>query len=148
MRGLALPVARNIQYDTFFDNAAFTVSANGILVYGAAGTGVNSELTWMDRKGNAIAVLGEPEEFERQPISRDGRRVAVGIKPAGPRENIWMYDVERRTRVPLDPNESGPALYCPRWSPDGKQVAYQQDLRTVRACFRRFRSGKANRGQV
>ena len=51
LKGRAHPVAHNVQYDTFFDDAAFTVSRNGILVFAPTGTGVNSELTWLDRDG-------------------------------------------------------------------------------------------------
>ena len=39
LSGPELPVARNIQYDTFFEDASFTVSANGILVYAAQAPG-------------------------------------------------------------------------------------------------------------
>jgi Tol biopolymer transport system component len=124
LKGTAKPVARNIQYDTFFDGSSFTVSNNGILVYGAAGTGINSQLTWMDRSGKALGILGDPQQFELQAISPDGKRVAVGVKPAGPPENIWIYDVERGTRVLLAPGDKG-APYGPRWSSDAKQVAYR-----------------------
>jgi len=121
LRGPAQPVARSMQYDSFFDNAAFTVSNNGILVFGAAGTGVNSELTWMDRTGAVMGVLGEPNQFLRQSISPDARHVAVGVKPAVSHDMVWIYDVERGTRIPLDPG----ITYSPRWSWDGKQVAYR-----------------------
>ena len=148
MRGPALPVARNIQYDTFFDDASFTVSTNKILVYGAAGTGVNSELTWMDRSGNAVGILGEPKQFETQAIAPDGKRVAVGIKPPAAREQIWIYDVDRGTRIPLDRDESGPTLYGPRWSPDGKQVAYRNSLGKTSALYVRNFDGSGQERQI
>jgi serine/threonine protein kinase len=148
LRGPALPVARNIQYNTFFDDASFTASTNGILVYGAAGTGVNSELTWMDRNGNALGVLGEPGQFELQSVSPDTKRVAVGVKPSGPRENIWIYDVDRGTRVPLDPDGSGPALYGPCWSPDGKQVAYRSTLGKTSGLYVRASDGSGQEKQI
>jgi dipeptidyl aminopeptidase/acylaminoacyl peptidase len=124
LKGTAKPVARNVQYDTFFNDLSFTVSNNGLLVYGAVGTGVNSELTWMDRGGTVLGVLGDAQQFEKQAISPDGKRVAVGLKPSGPPENIWIYDVERGTRVALADDKKG-APYSPRWSPDGKQMAYR-----------------------
>jgi len=124
----AVPVARNIQYDTFFDSGTFTVSENGTLVYGSAGTGVDSELTWMDRSGKTIGVLGDPRHFETQSISPDGKRVAVGVKEASAREKIWVYDVDRGTRIPVVSEESGSALFRPVWSPDGRRVAYRDTV--------------------
>ena len=120
-----IPVVRNIQYDTFFHDGTFTVSTNGTLVYAMEGVGVNTELTWMDRTGKSLGVLGEPEQFIRQSISPDGKRVAVSFKPTAAREKIWIYEVDRGTRIPLLADESGPSLYSPIWSPDGKQVAYR-----------------------
>jgi eukaryotic-like serine/threonine-protein kinase len=148
LSGPELPVARNIQYDTFFEGAAFTASANGILVYAASGTGVNSELTWMDRSGNALGVLGESDQFEAQSISPDGKRVVVVVKPSVAREKIWIYDVERGARVPLDPGESGPALNNPVWSPDGKQIAYRDTVGKASAIYVRASDGSGQEKKI
>jgi Tol biopolymer transport system component/predicted Ser/Thr protein kinase len=147
LKGVARPIARNVQYDTFFDDASFTVSNNGILVYGPAGTGINSELTWMDRNGNVLGGLGEPGQFELQAISPDGKRVAVGIKPSGPPENIWIYDVDRGTRVLLAPSEKG-APYSPRWSSDGKQVAYRTSEGKTSVLNVRLADGSGEQKQI
>jgi eukaryotic-like serine/threonine-protein kinase len=148
LRGSAHPVARNVQYDTFFDNAAFTVSRDGILVFAPAGTGVNSELTWMDRAGKTLGVLGEPDHFEGQAISPDGTHVAVGVKRAGSRENIWIYDVQRGTRIPLAGNIAGSALYQPRWSADGKQLAYRTTVGKTAVMYVRASDGSGDAQQV
>jgi serine/threonine protein kinase len=126
--GTVLPVVRQIQYHTFLHNGAFTASTNGILVYGTAGTGVNSQMTWLDRNGKTIGTLGEAGLVMRPSISPDGQRVAVGISPSDTREKIWIYDVERGTRIPLVGEESGPNLYRPIWSPDGTQIAYRDTV--------------------
>jgi serine/threonine protein kinase len=126
--GAVLPVVRQIQYHTFLHNGAFTVSSNGIMVYGTAGTGVNSQMAWLDRTGKTIGTLGEPGLLIRPSISPDGKRVAVGISPSDAREKIWIYDVERGTRIPLVGEESGPNLYHPIWSPDGKQIVYRDTV--------------------
>ena len=128
LSGAVLPVARNIQYDTFFNDGIFTVSRNGTLVYGATGLGVYTELTWLDRSGRITGTLGEPGSFDRQSISPDGKLVAVGVKFPNAREKIWIYDVDQGTRIPLMGSEAGPTLYSPVWSPDGKQVAYRDTL--------------------
>jgi hypothetical protein len=148
LSGPALPVARNVQYDTFFDAAAFTISSNGTLVYAAAGTGIDSELTWMDRSGKALGVLGEPGHFEEQAIAPDAKRVAVNVKPSGPREQIWIYDVDRGTRVPLDPATTGPVEYSPHWSPDGTQVAYRLTEGKTSGLFVRAADGSGNERQI
>jgi WD40 repeat protein len=103
----------------------FSVSANGMLVYGSAGVGVNTVLTWLDRKGKTLGILGQPDQMFKHSISPDGKRVAVDPKPVDAREKIWIYDVDRGTRIPLMADESGPSLYHPVWSPDGKQLAYR-----------------------
>ena len=95
----------------------------------------------MDRNGNALGVLGEPEQFLLQSVSPDGKRVAVGVKRSGQREKIWIYDVDRGTRVPLDPDESGPEVYSPRWSPDGKWVAYRNLLGKASGVYVRASDG-------
>lgn len=146
LKGSARPIARSVQYDPFLNEASFTVSNNGILVYGPAGTGVNSELTWMDRSGKVLGGLGEPAQFEMQAISPDGKQVAVGVKPSGPPENIWIYDVDRGTKEQLGPGES-PA-WGPRWSPDGKQVAYRTLEGTTATINVRAADGSGERKQI
>ena len=125
LSGAILPVAREIEYDTFFHDGMFSVSANGVLVYGSAGVGVNTVLTWLDRQGKILGTLGQPDQTFQHSISPDGKRVAVDPKPVDAREKIWIYDVDRGTRIPLMADESGPSLYHPVWSPDGKQLAYR-----------------------
>jgi len=125
LSGSALPVVRGIQYDRFAQNGAFSVSENGILVYAPAGTGIHDELTWMDRSGKILSTLGDAQQYINPAISPDGKRVAVATKPSNGREQIWVYDVERGTRFPLDNDESHPVPHSPIWSPDGKQLAYR-----------------------
>src|SRR5215468_421761 len=60
-------------------------------------------------------------------IRPDGRviayvRVAYDIMTDRPRRSIWLVDTDTGTQTPL---VTGPgSSYSPRWSPDGKRLAY------------------------
>ncbi len=148
LSGPSLPVARDIQYDVFTDLGAFTASTNGILIYAPSGTGANSVLTWMDREGNSVGVLGEPGNFETPAISADGKRVAVPMRPSAHRQMIWIYDVARGTRAPLIAEDSGPGLNFPSWSPDGKQLAYRNFLGKTSALLVHASDGSGEERQI
>jgi eukaryotic-like serine/threonine-protein kinase len=47
------------------------------------------------------------------------------VKPTNEREEIWIYDVDLGTRVPLVADQSWGELYSPAWSPDSKRIAYR-----------------------
>ena len=147
LSGLAIPIARNIQYDRFVQAGSFSVSDNGVLAYAPAGTGY-SELTWVDRSGKALATFGDPGQYILPSISPDGKRVAVGIKPPNAREDIWIYDVDRGTRVPLDPDESGLMPLGPVWSPDGKYLLYRNLFGKRSALLTRAADGSGEERQV
>ena len=85
---VVLPVARNIEYDTFFQDGMFTLSTNGTLVYAGRRRRSQPERPWMDREGKRLATLGEPQEFFLPSISPDGKRVAVSVKPTNAREKL------------------------------------------------------------
>ena len=60
-------------------------------------------------------------------IRPDGRviayvRVSYDIMADKPRRSIWLVDVDTGTQTPL---ATGPgSSYSPRWSPEGKRLAY------------------------
>jgi eukaryotic-like serine/threonine-protein kinase len=147
LSGPVVPLVRHIEYDTFFHNGAFTASDTGILVYAPKGTGVDSELVWMDRNGKELGVLGEPACFMRHAISPDTQSVAVGVKDSIRGERIWIYDVSRGTRVPLSPNTHGHP-YTPIWSPDGKWIAYRTTIGKSSAIWVNASDGSGGERQV
>jgi Tol biopolymer transport system component len=59
-------------------------------------------------------------------LSPDGRRVAMVIsepaKPSGPRRNIWIYDLAGRRLEQFTASPKSDTR--PRWSPDGRTLAF------------------------
>ncbi|MBZ5626222.1 MAG: hypothetical protein LAQ69_47190 [Acidobacteriia bacterium] len=112
-------------------------SAPGVLLYGSSST--FSQLTWFDRAGNNVGVVGEPGEYPMLRLSPDGRRVAVARVRAGS-SDLWLLDVERRG-VASKLTSSGANTF-PVWSPDGRTIVFSSGL--LRGLFRKESSGAGN----
>jgi serine/threonine protein kinase len=98
----------------------FSVSQNGQLIYDPGGSVKGAEqLTWFDRNGREVGVLGEPDNFRAMRISPDGRTVAAEIGNSGAWD-IWLFDVARglKTRFTFAGAEA------PVWSADGASLAF------------------------
>jgi Tol biopolymer transport system component len=102
------------------DDAQFSISSNGVLVYRPSRSTLG-QLTWVDRSGNVIAKVGPVGQYANPELSRDGKRLAVEIGGEGKRD-IWILELETGhfTRFTFDP-----ALYhMPVWSPDGSRIVF------------------------
>src|SRR6266498_1626666 len=85
-------VAEQVGFDVASFQTFFSVSQTGVLVYSGGSYG-NSQLTWVDRTGKQIGLLGGPGNFIRPWLSPDGKRVAVdGVDAQGNRD-VWLLDL-------------------------------------------------------
>jgi len=122
--GEAYPIAEQIQIRPAGEPyAIFSASENGVLAYQSGAAAGGSQLTWFDRSGKQIGILGEPAAYADIELSPDGRQASVSLPDQTRRgRDIWMYNVARglRTRFTFDPADELPAI----WSPDGSKVIF------------------------
>jgi eukaryotic-like serine/threonine-protein kinase len=94
-----------------------------VLAYQTGMAASGSHLTWFDRAGKQLGVLGDPAAQGDVQLSPDGKQAAVSIQdPARQTSDIWIYDVARnlKTRFTFDPADE----LALTWSPDGKRVVF------------------------
>ena len=103
---------------------AFSVSDNGVLVYVRSQTQDRAtQLGWYGRDGNALAEVSAGRGAFNAVISPDGRKVAwERAGSGGAPSEIWIHDFARQTTKRFTFGAGGKGT--PRWSFDGKRIAY------------------------
>jgi serine/threonine protein kinase len=114
------PVIQGVMMGASNGDAVFGVSQNGTLVFEPGSfASVRRNLVWMDHKGNAKSITADVKPFSSPAVSPDGRRIALTLMAST--FDVWVYDLERDA---LTKFSFGADDYRPRWSRDGKMVAY------------------------
>jgi Tol biopolymer transport system component len=98
-----------------------TASDNGLLVYGLGGRTTPFRVTWFDRSGQALRVIGEPANHIDVALSPDGARVVIETQYQ-PNADLWVIDIASgmRRRITTSPRDDS----YPVWSPDGARIAF------------------------
>ncbi len=127
LTGDAVPFAEKVP------NVSFSASSTGVLVFlkglvsvtagGARGV-IQGQLTWFDRDGKTLGVVGDPGFYRSLALSPDGTRVAFDRSDpqnSGTR-NLWLYEFVRgvTTRFTFGSAWDG----YPVWSHDGTLIAF------------------------
>src|ERR1700683_25093 len=133
LAGDAVPVAERVSFDTF------SASATGVLVYGtgalrlpqpqqtgkAPNVTVQGQLTWFDRQGKVVSIVGEPGAYTTLSLSLDNTKLAF---QRSIRENdrgntdVWVHEFARgiTTRLTSDPA----VTLAPVCNGDGSRIAF------------------------
>jgi eukaryotic-like serine/threonine-protein kinase len=120
IKGTPTPVIEGVKTGASNGDATFAVSSNGTLVF-QPGTFASSQhnLVWIDRSGKATNLTNELKPYGYPSLSPDGKKIALILQ--GSTFDAWVYDTERDTFTRAS---FGGDDYRPRFSPDGKMLAY------------------------
>ena len=114
--GEPVQIAENVE-ESAPGRSAFDVSATGVLAFrtGRPVVGDVQQLTWFDRTGRQIGLVGEPSRYPAAVLSTDGRYVL-----AAGRGRVVRIDVVNGTATPLPEN----GVSAPVSSPDSAMLAF------------------------
>jgi eukaryotic-like serine/threonine-protein kinase len=138
LSGDAFPVAEQVGFDLSTFQTYFSVSQTGVIAYSAA-TGGKTQLTWIDRTGKELGLVGPPANYIRPSLSPDGKRVAVDGSDSQGNRDVWLLDLAsgNSTRFTFDPAQDLFAV----WSPDGSRIVFGSDREGPRNLYQRSAKG-------
>ena len=127
--GAPAPISSNLKYHPGGD-AAFDVSASGVLIYSLDVGQALSRLTLFDRRGRESRTIADGGAYRHPRLSPDGQRVvAEKIDPDRNGGDLWMFGVSGQSAVRLTSADAPDAR--PVWSPDGSRIAFSSKRGTV-----------------
>jgi Tol biopolymer transport system component len=133
------PVAIAEGLSSYLLNGLFSASSNGVLVHWAGGT-QNSQLTWFDKQGHAVGVVGDPGFFNDVTLSPDNRQAVFSrLDYHTLAQDLWLLDFSRgtTTRFTFGPGLVQNAI----WSPDASRLAYAASRDGQYYLYQKFASG-------
>jgi Tol biopolymer transport system component len=109
--------------------SAYSASASGHLVYRTGQVIQPTQLTWTDRTGKVVGLVGKPDLYRNPALSPDGIRLAIQRTDESRRlENIWLFDLTRGVLSRFLTADAQASATQPVWSPDSKRIAFAMSL--------------------
>jgi Tol biopolymer transport system component len=140
-KGEAVPVAEQIQRQGVQPPyGLYSASSNGVLVYQTGtntGSSGGAQLTWVDRKGASLGVVGDPGNYNSVSLSPDATRAVVG--EFVPLADLWTVDLARGVKTRLTFGSS--LVLFPVWSPDGRQIAFSSPRNGLASLYLKAANG-------
>jgi serine/threonine protein kinase/Tol biopolymer transport system component len=107
---------------TNLGRAAFSASDTGTLVYENLETR-STRLTWYDRSGKPLDIVGSSGAFSQPSLARDEHIVGVRrVDPETQDADIWTIDQARKVESRV--TSYGGVTLNPIWSPDGSRLIF------------------------
>ena len=133
--GEAVPIAEQVDFYTN-NHAQFTVSQNGVLAYLSGGGGGSTQISWFDRYGKPMGIVGPPGDLNWASLSPDGATVVTDrLDPQSGNRDLWLHDLARGG-TPSRLTFAGSNQF-PIWSPDGAYPFSPHRRRESRAARER-----------
>jgi eukaryotic-like serine/threonine-protein kinase len=139
VKGQAITVSEDVQ-ESGSGASQFGLSSQGSLVYVPLSK-TQSRLLWVGRDGTERLLAARMRNNVDLQLSPDGRQVAIELDG-----QIWLYDLSRDawTRLTFE----GEVNLFPRWSPDGKWIAFESDKAGIPNVFRQRADGSGGLEQL
>jgi eukaryotic-like serine/threonine-protein kinase len=134
--GEPVPVAERVGFFRTF--GFFSASTNGVLVYRTGSSGA-PQLTWFDREGKILGMVGDPGYTLALSLSPDGTRAAISRYDSSANAALWLVDLSRgtTTRFTFGPSRDPFAT----WSPDGRRIIFAYNPSGVLDLYQKLASG-------
>jgi eukaryotic-like serine/threonine-protein kinase len=139
VRGNPIRIAESVLIGNPPGYAPFSVAGQRTLAYSTP-FAKSRQLAWYDRSGKRLATVGDPGDYSTPHLSRDEKRIAVGIREeTKTNTDIWTFDTVRGTwsRLTFDPT----AERAPLWSPDGSRIVFASGVLGVLNLYEKPASG-------
>ncbi len=121
--GEAFRLADQVPDSGNVSNVAFTVSANGILMYQSnEGVPQEHEIVWLDSSGKRGKTLLKQKGVLDFAISSDKNQLIYSLSSQRVTGDLWLLDIARGAsqRFTFGPSSA----FAPIWSPDSNTVAF------------------------
>ncbi|HXW07734.1 MAG TPA: protein kinase [Vicinamibacterales bacterium] len=143
LAGDPFQIADQVAFDPARYAAAVSATDDGVVVYRAGSAAGTRQFVWVDRAGNEVGKVGEPDSSGSldPSLSPDEQRVAF-YRTLNAQPDIWLLDTKRgiSTRFTID------GALRPIWSPTGSELVYAAGIPTN--LFRRPVAGPAGQQVV
>jgi Tol biopolymer transport system component len=121
--GRASPVIDDDNVAYLWPTGYSMVSASANLIVYSTGKYLSTQLTWVNRSGQSLGAVGEPDVHYDPELSPDGTSLLVEKRDAETiNHDVWNVDLTRGvfSRVTSRPSYENSAI----WSPDGRRAVF------------------------